>query len=212
MTRSIVTEDVVRAAARRGRAIRVGPEDAVAPGARALAEALGVRIEREGADPPSGALTLVVGSDHAGFALKEELKTWLSQKGYAVRDVGCHSTEAVDYPDYARALAEMVARGEAWRGIMVDGAGIGSAMVANKVAGVRAAPCYDLSTARNAREHNDANVLTLGGGLIGAALARQIVELWLATEFAGGRHARRVEKINALDVARAGTSRRDDRG
>ncbi|MBI4543947.1 MAG: ribose 5-phosphate isomerase B [Gemmatimonadetes bacterium] len=203
MSRTIVTEDVVRAAARRGRAIRLGPGDALAPGARTLAQQLGVRIENSPeAAAPAGARVVALGADHGGFKLKEELKAALLEQGYAVQDLGCHTTEAVDYPDYARAVAEAVARGQAWRGIMVDGAGIGSAMVANKVAGVRASLCYDLSTARNAREHNNANVLTLGGALIGPTLARQIVELWLATEFAGGRHERRVAKIDALDAGR----------
>lgn len=201
--RTIVTEEAVRAAARRGRVIRVGPEDAVSASARKLAERLGVSIESTDLAPPApGARVVVLGADHGGFPLKEELKAFLTERGYAVRDVGCHSTEAVDYPDYARAVALEVARGAAWRGIMVDGAGIGSAMAANKVPGVRASLCYDVSSARNAREHNDANVLTLGAGLIGAALARQIVETWLATAFAGGRHARRVGKIDAMDAGK----------
>jgi ribose 5-phosphate isomerase B len=105
----------------------------------------------------------------------------------------------VDYPDFAYVVARLVADGRAWRGIIIDGAGIGSCMVANKVPGVRAAMCYDQASAVNSREHNNANVLTLGAGLIGPALARQIVETWLATEFGGGRHARRVEKIDQLD-------------
>lgn len=201
--RTIVTEEAVRAAARRGRVLRVGPGDAVGAAARRLADQLGVAIITGDPAPAApDARVVVLGADHGGFALKEELKTFLAERGYATRDVGCHSTEAVDYPDYARAVALEVARGAAWRGIMVDGAGIGSAMVANKVPGVRASLCYDVSSARNAREHNDANVLTLGAGLIGAGLARQIVETWLATAFAGGRHARRVSKINALDAGK----------
>jgi ribose 5-phosphate isomerase B len=109
----------------------------------------------------------------------------------------------VDYPDYAIAVARAVASGSAHVGIMVDGAGIGSCMAANKVPGVRAAMCYDVTTAQNAREHNNANVLTLGGGLIGPRLALAIVETFLATEFGGGRHAARVAKIDALDATRA---------
>jgi ribose 5-phosphate isomerase B len=115
--------------------------------------------------------------------------------GHEVVDCGTSGTEAVDYPDFALAVAELVSQGRAWRGILVDGAGIGSCMAANKVPGVRAAMCYDQSTAVNSREHNDANVLTLGAGLIGETLARQIVKTWLETPFGGGRHARRVEKI-----------------
>jgi len=143
--------------------------------------------------------TVALGADHGGFALKEELKNYLQELGYAVLDCGTHSTESVDYPDFAYAVARLVAEGRAGRGIMVDGAGIGSCMAANKVPGIRAAMCYDLSTAANSREHNDANVLTLGGRLIGISLARQIVKTWLSTEFGGGRHARRVDKIMAIE-------------
>jgi ribose 5-phosphate isomerase B len=143
----------------------------------------------------AGAKAVAIGADHGGFRLKEALKPYLSELGYAVVDCGTTSTEAVDYPDFALAVAELVSQGRAGRGILIDGAGIGSCMTANKVPGVRAALCYDQSTAVNSREHNDANVLTLGAGLIGEALARQIVRTWLETPFAGGRHARRVEKI-----------------
>ena len=134
--------------------------------------------------------------------MKESLKAVLTDLGVQVLDVGTHSADAVDYPDFAIAVARAVADGRAWRGIMVDGAGIGSAMAANKVAGVRAALCYDLTTASNAREHNDANVLTLGGTLIGLRLASDIVKAFLVTEFGGGRHAGRVAKINGLDTHR----------
>jgi ribose 5-phosphate isomerase B len=143
-------------------------------------------------------LIVAFGADHGGYALKEQLKTAISGN-YQVVDCGTHSAEAVDYPDFAYAVARLVADGRAWRGIIIDGAGIGSCMVANKVPGVRAAMCYDQASAVNSREHNNANVLTLGAGLIGPALARQIVETWLATEFGGGRHARRVDKIDQLD-------------
>ncbi len=151
---------------------------------------------------PAGAPTKVVaiGADHGGFALKGELKLYLQGNGYEVLDLGTHSTEAVDYPDLAEAVARKVASGEAWRGIVIDGAGIGSCMAANKIDGVRAAMCYDYATAVNSREHNDANVLTLGAGLIGPALAKQIANTWLLTEFGGGRHAKRVEKIIALEA------------
>jgi len=121
-----------------------------------------------------------------------------AEAGYRVVDCGTHSSDAVDYPDFAYAVARLVADGRAWRGIVIDGAGIGSCMAANKVPGVRAAMCYDQATAVNSREHNDANVLTLGAGLIGPSLARQIVDTWLTTEFGGGRHARRVDKIDQI--------------
>lgn len=143
---------------------------------------------------------IALGADHGGFALKEELKAYLAENGYEVVDCGTHSSEAVDYPDFAEAVALKVSAGETSRGIIVDGAGIGSCMAANKVRGVRAAMCYDHATAVNSREHNDANVLTLGAGLIGAALAKQIVDVWLRTEFGGGRHAKRVDKIMALEA------------
>jgi ribose 5-phosphate isomerase B len=144
--------------------------------------------------------TVAIGADHGGYALKEILKAYLVGLGYTVVDCGTHSTEPVDYPDLAYAVARLVGSGEAWRGIVVDGAGIGSAMAANKVPGVRAALCYDHATAVNSREHNDANVLTLGAGLIGSNLAQQIAQTWLATAFGGGRHQRRVDKI--VDIER----------
>ena len=135
---------------------------------------------------------IALGADHGGFDLKAGLAAHLRQAGHQVEDVGTSSREAVDYPVYARAVAEAVSRGKADVGIMIDGAGIGSCMVANKVPGVRAALAYDLSSARNSREHNDANLLTLGAGLIGAGLAEQIVDLWLATECTEPRHLDRV--------------------
>jgi len=115
------------------------------------------------------------------------------------RDLGTDSTAAVDYPDFAEAVANAVARSEAWRGIMIDSAGIGSAIAANKVPGVRAALCYDRASARNSREHNDANVLTLGALMIPAETAREIVAVWLDTAYAGGRHQKRIDKIIAIE-------------
>lgn len=141
---------------------------------------------------------VAIGTDHGGVDLKEILKKDLAENGYKVIDVGTHTKESVDYPDIALSVAELVAEGQAWRGVVIDGAGIGSCMAANKVPGVRAALCYDYATAVNSREHNDANVLTLGAGLIGTNLAKQILNTWLATEFGGGRHARRVDKITAI--------------
>jgi len=143
--------------------------------------------------------TVAVGADHGGYELKEMLKDYLGELGYGVVDCGTNSTASVDYPDFAFAVAQLVAQGSVWRGIVVDGAGIGSCMAANKVPGVRAAMCYDQATAFNSREHNDANVLTLGAGLIGPNLARQIVQTWLETPFGGGRHARRVNKIMEIE-------------
>ncbi len=145
--------------------------------------------------------TIAIGADHGGYALKQFLKGELERR-FNVIDCGTHSAESCDYPDYALAVAQHVASGRAWRGIMIDGAGIGSCMVANKVPGVRAAMCYDRATAVNSREHNDANLLTLGAGMISRGLAREIVTVWLETDFGGGRHARRVDKIAALDADR----------
>lgn len=142
---------------------------------------------------------IAIGADHGGYPLKERIGFRLREMGHEVIDCGTDSGESVDYPDFAHAVAHKVASGAAEYGIIVDGAGIGSAMVANKVPGIRAALCYDISSARNSREHNHANVLTLGAGLIGSGLALQIVEAWLATPWAEGRHARRVAKITAIE-------------
>jgi ribose 5-phosphate isomerase B len=142
---------------------------------------------------------VAIGCDHGGFEMKEQLKTYLVEMGYHPLDCGTHSKESVDYPDFAFAVARQVADGSAFRGIIIDGAGIGSCMAANKIPGVRAAMCYDQATAINSREHNNANVLTLGAGLIGHNLARQIVNTWLKTDFGGGRHGRRVNKIREIE-------------
>ncbi|HVP20592.1 MAG TPA: ribose 5-phosphate isomerase B [Anaerolineaceae bacterium] len=142
---------------------------------------------------------VAIGADHGGFELKELLKPDLASLGFDVIDAGTDNKEAVDYPDFALAVASMVSTGKAWRGIIIDGAGIGSCIVANKLPGVRAGLAYDISSASNGREHNDANVLTLGAGLIGVNLAKQIVKTWLTTEFGGGRHAKRVNKIVAIE-------------
>ncbi|MBZ0112361.1 MAG: ribose 5-phosphate isomerase B [Thermoanaerobaculia bacterium] len=154
---------------------------------------------------PTSDARIALGADHGGYRLKEALERRLRDAGYEVLDCGTHSEDPVDYPDIALAVAEKVADGSCGSGILVDGAGIGSAMAANKVPGVRAALCYDLSSARNSREHNHANVLTLGAGLIGDGLAWQIVETWLATAWGPDRHARRVERIRAIEERYAKT-------
>ena len=155
---------------------------------------------------PSGAAArrVAIGSDHGGFELKEVPKRYLEDDlGWQVHDCGTHSTAAVDYPDFAAAVAREVAGGRAARGIIVDAAGIGSTMAANKVPGVRCALCHDDATARNSREHNDANMLALGSRVVNRGLAQRLVRLFLATPFGGGRHERRVHKIMALDRGRA---------
>ena len=143
--------------------------------------------------------TIALGADHAGFQVKEALKAWLIEQGYQVVDYGTHSPESVDYPDYAAEVAEAVADQKVERGVLVCGTGIGMAITANKVPGVRAALCSDLYTARASREHNDANVLTLGGRLMGPEMAVEMLRMWLETDFAGGRHRRRVDKIADLE-------------
>jgi ribose 5-phosphate isomerase B len=174
--------------------------------AREEAESRGITIRFAEAAPaaPEGApaapsRVIAIGADHGGFDLKEELKNHLSAWGYTVLDQGTSSRDAVDYPDFAEAVANAVVRGDASRGIVIDSAGIGSSIAANKVAGARAALCYDKATARNSREHNDANILSLGARLIPAEVAREIVAVWLETPFAGGRHQKRVDKIRAIE-------------
>jgi ribose 5-phosphate isomerase B len=146
-----------------------------------------------------GMAVIALGADHAGWPLKEVLKTWLGEHGDEVVDFGTHTADSVDYPDYAALVAEAVSNGTAERGILVCGTGIGMSIAANKVAGVRAAPCVDAHTARMAREHNDTNVLALGARLTAHADAIEIARVWLETAFAGDRHARRVDKLAAIE-------------
>ena len=175
---------------------------------RALVAAILAEIGADGAEPAAAApepsespvsAEIAVGADHGGYRLKERIAAELRERGLHVQDCGTDSTESVDYPDFAHAVARAVADGGSRLGIVVDGAGIGSCMVANKVPGVRAATCWDVSSARNSREHNHANVLVLGAGLLGESLALQIVDAWLSTPWGGDRHARRVEKIAEIE-------------
>src|SRR5689334_10011363 len=172
---------------------------------RVVGEALGSSKRESASTAPtpqpmiSTKKVVAIGADHGGFELKEALKPELKTLGFEISDVGTNSKDAVDYPDFAHAVAQAVGSGKAWRGIMIDGAGVGSCIVANKIPGVRAGMAYDISSANNSREHNDTNVLTLGAGLIGVALAKQIVKVWLTTDFAGGRHTPRVDKIMAVE-------------
>ncbi len=151
-------------------------------------------------------MKIAIGADHGGYRLKEDMSAYLKAKGHEIVDVGTHSTEPVDYPLFAHAVAYKVADGSCERGIMIDGAGIGSAMAANKIPGVRAALAYDISSALNSREHNDANVLTLGAGLIGPALATQIVDAWLSAQCVQDRHQRRVSLIEQIDGRQSSTA------
>jgi ribose 5-phosphate isomerase B len=197
--RTVIDEQAVNAVPEGG-TLALPPGALVTPLARSAALARRVTLlpAREVETVPEDK-TVAIGADHGGYALKEMLKALL-QPEYTVIDCGTNGPASVDYPDFALVVAQLVSSGRAWRGIMIDGAGIGSCMVANKVPGVRAAMCYDQATAVNSREHNDANLLTLGAGLIGNNLAKQIVETWLSTPFGGGRHAKRVDKI--MDIER----------
>jgi ribose 5-phosphate isomerase B len=180
---TIVTELAREEAERRGIIIRVEES----------------KVASAEAGDPTGSRVVAMGADHGGFDLKEELRGYLTQWGYKVLDLGTSSREPVDYPDLAEAVANAVACGDAWRGIVIDTAGIGSSIAANKVPGARAALCYDRATARNSREHNDANILSLGARMIPGEVAREIVAVWLETAFAGARHQRRVDKIRAIE-------------
>ena len=143
--------------------------------------------------------TIAVGSDHGGYDTKTAVITYLKELGHNVIDCGTNSKESVDYPDFAFAVADKVRLGIACRGIVIDAAGIGSCMAANKVPGVRAAMCVDYATASNSREHNNANVLSLGAGLLGMNQIKLIIKTFLETDFGGGRHARRVDKITDIE-------------
>jgi ribose 5-phosphate isomerase B len=182
--------------------MRVPTGTIVTSSAREVAESRGVRI-LELPDDQLSALapadqTIAMGADHGGFPLKEALKPLIESLGLSVRDVGVYEEKAADYPDLALKVAELVASGAAARGVAIDGAGIGSCMAANKVPGVRAALCYDKASARNSREHNDSNVLTLGAKLLTQTQAEDVLRTWLGTAFAGGRHQARIQKI--LDI------------
>ena len=151
------------------------------------------------AKPAAATRVIALGADHGGYELKAQLSGHLRDWGYEVLDLGTNTSAPVDYPDFAEAVAKAVTRGDAVCGIVIDSAGIGSAMAANKVPGARAALCYDKATARNSREHNDANVLSLGARFLPPESAREILAVWLQTPFAGGRHQRRVDKIRAIE-------------
>ena len=174
----------------------------VTPSARDLARERGVRlleVAQDQLDAATPAKTIAIGADHGGFALKEALKPLLSDLGLAFLDVGVHEAAPADYPDIAHKVCAEMKAGKAIRGVIVDGAGIGSAMAANKVPGIRAALCYDRASARNSREHNDANVLTLGGRMLTQSQAEDVLRTWLATPFGGGRHQSRIDKITAIE-------------
>ncbi len=166
---------------------------------RAKVRELVLRVLAEESGRAPSPRTVAIGADHGGLEMKQAICPFLDQLGYNITDCGTFTPDPVDYPDIAYAVAKLVSDGVVARGIIIDGAGIGSCMVANKVPGVRAAMCYDEKTARNAREHNDANVLTLGGKLIPAQTAREIVRIFLETQCTEPRHQKRVDKIMQVE-------------
>ena len=200
-----------------GQTVWIGPRAIVTALAWDRARDLRLQVQRRGSDPapvvakvePSdkyaaGLLAqpgdrVAVSCDHGAFEAKGPIIAVLKDLGFVVQDLGCHSTQAVDYPDLAERAAVLVAAGAVSAAVIMDGAGIGSCMVANKVPGVRAAMAYDLSSARNSRDHNCANVLTLGSRLVGPGLQEEIVRKFFGTPFGGGRHAARVQKIDQVD-------------
>lgn len=209
--KNLITErDIINAWRKRQSELQVPANAIVTPAAASFAKEHGIEIVREtltqqdaGTSSPKSSTeiskTIVIGADHGGFDLKEDLKNHLSQNNFIIDDVGTFSNESVDYPDFAHAVAEKVVQVIGLRGIIVDGAGVGSAITANKVPGIRAATCHDVYTARNSRVHNDANILTLGSRVLGIDVAKLIVDVWLQSEFAGGRHQKRVDKIIAIE-------------
>ena len=145
-------------------------------------------------------MKIAIGSDHGGFELKKEIHSILIGLGHDVRDLGCYSPDSVDYPIQGREVAKSVASGQCERGILVCGTGIGMSIVANRIPGVRATLCHDLFTARMSREHNDSNILCMGGRVIDPGLAEEMVKVWLMTPFKGGRHSRRIAMIDSLEL------------
>jgi ribose 5-phosphate isomerase B len=195
--KDLVTAQDVQAVAPGGE-IAASPGAIVTPWAREVAASRGVRIVTAAAGTEPAAV-VALGADHGGYPLKEALKPALQRLGWRFLDLGTFSTEAVDYPDLALAVARAVREGRARLGVVVDGAGIGSAMAANKVPGIRAATCHDVASARNAREHNDANVLSLGAKFVDPARAAEVLEAFLTSTCTEERHARRVGKIKAIE-------------
>lgn len=144
-------------------------------------------------------MTVALGADHAGVELKDQLKQWLTGRGVTVNDVGTNSSDSVDYPDYAALVAKSVASGAATRGVLVCGTGLGMAIAANKFHGIRAVPVVDEASARLSREHNDANVIALGARITAVEEAKELLRIFLETDYLGGRHQRRIDKITALE-------------
>lgn len=209
--KKLISDADVRAAAREGRTqLSIGSTTIVTPLAREAARDLGIELVA-GAPVPSSQKdcgcshesprtgVVAIGSDHGGYDMKTDLKQGVADLGWRTVDLGTNSKESCDYPDFAYAVAQAVASGQATLGIMIDGAGPGSAIACNKVPGIRAACVHDEFTAWNARAHNDANVITLGSRGIGIEVAKRLVKVFLKTPFEGGRHSRRVEKLRDIE-------------
>jgi ribose 5-phosphate isomerase B len=197
-SKSVITEDDVRGL-ESGSVLQIAETARLTPLAADIVSEKKIEIVRR--VPRHGSKNsrlIAVGADHGGFKMKEDLRSFLTELGHKVQDLGTYSEEAVDYPDFAHAVAKAVSEGTSDVGIIIDGAGVGSAMTANKVPGVRAAACYSVVVARNSREHNGANVLTLGSKTISSAEMREIVSAWLNTEITEDRHKKRVAKIDAI--------------
>ncbi|MGA9996482.1 MAG: ribose 5-phosphate isomerase B [Pyrinomonadaceae bacterium] len=198
-SKMVITEDDVRGL-EEGARLRVAEGARLTPLAADIVRERKIELVRRVPRRGSNKVKMIaVGADHGGYAMKEELKNFLAELGQRVLDFGTNSEDAVDYPDFAHAVARAVAEHEADVGIIIDGAGVGSCMTANKVTGVRAAACYSVAVAKNSREHNDANVLTLGSKTINSAEMREIVKAWLSTEMTEERHRKRVAKIEAVE-------------
>ncbi len=216
MNPNLITQETIKDLVAKGvKTLKIAPSTIVTSSAAELAASSGIRIvETSSASnsidthpqpqkPPAmdknrGSI-VAFGSDHGGFELKAILKKHAESLGYEAIDVGTQDEKPCDYPEFAYAVALAVSGGEAWRGVMIDGAGTGSCVVANKVPGIRAACCHNEFTARNAREHNDTNVLTLGSRVTGIEVCKEILRIWLETWFAGGRHKQRVDKITDVE-------------
>lgn len=214
MAKKLISEQTILDASKRGeKVLHVSPGTVITDAARDRAKQLGIRLESgekkpvDSPSPPGAApkrpgtdSVIAIGSDHGGFQMKESLMPFIEHLGYTIVDLGTYNGEACDYPDFAYAVARMVSLGDASRGIMIDSIGIASAIVANKLRGIRAACCFDEFSARSSREHNNANVLTLGGKVLGIELAKAITSTWLDTAFGGGRHQKRLEKISDIEA------------
>jgi ribose 5-phosphate isomerase B len=219
MARTVITAETIRSLVAKGeKRMDVLPGDIVTPLAAELSAAHGIQVSRPlpatpgqpvakavpgpegfGAARPGHEGPVAFGSDHAGYQLKEQLKKYAEELGYRTIDMGTTTEEPCDYPDFAYAVARSVSQGEAWRGVIVDGVGVGSCAAANKIRGIRAVCCHNELVARSSREHNDANVLTLGSRVLGSEVSKSILKTWLETWFAGGRHKKRVDKIAELE-------------